>query len=43
VLDFADRVYVMVNGQISYSGETASLRNDVGTQNRLLGVGANVL
>jgi ABC-type branched-subunit amino acid transport system ATPase component len=43
VLDFADRVYVMVNGQISYSGETDSLRADIGTQNRLLGVGANVL
>jgi branched-chain amino acid transport system ATP-binding protein len=43
VLDFADRVYVMVNGQISYSGETASLRDDIGTQNRLLGVGGNVL
>jgi branched-chain amino acid transport system ATP-binding protein len=43
VLDFADRVYVMVNGQISYSGDTASLRGDIGTQNRLLGVGADVL
>jgi ABC-type branched-subunit amino acid transport system ATPase component len=43
VLDFADRVYVMVNGEISYSGETASLRADIGTQNRLLGVGADVL
>jgi len=42
VLDFADRVYVMVNGQISNSGETVSLRGDVQTQNRLLGVGATL-
>jgi ABC-type branched-subunit amino acid transport system ATPase component len=39
VLDFADRAYVMVNGQISYAGESAALRGDVETQNRLLGVG----
>jgi ABC-type branched-subunit amino acid transport system ATPase component/ABC-type branched-subunit amino acid transport system permease subunit len=39
VLDFADRAYIMVNGQISYSGDSAALRDDVETQTRLLGVG----
>lgn len=43
VLDFADEVYVMVSGQISYSRETASLRADIATQSRLIGVGTNVL
>jgi len=39
VLDFADRAYVMVNGQIAYSGDCAGLRGDTETQTRLLGVG----
>jgi hypothetical protein len=43
VPDFADEVYVMVSGQISYSRETASLRADIATQSRLIGVGTNVL
>ncbi|GAC1548532.1 MAG: branched-chain amino acid ABC transporter ATP-binding protein/permease [Beijerinckiaceae bacterium] len=39
VLDLADRAYVMVNGQMSYSGESDTLRSDIETQERLLGVG----
>jgi branched-chain amino acid transport system ATP-binding protein len=39
VLDFADKAYIMVNGQISYAGDSAALQNDVETQTRLLGVG----
>ncbi|HVX77740.1 MAG TPA: ABC transporter ATP-binding protein, partial [Bradyrhizobium sp.] len=39
VLDFADKAYIMVNGQISYAGHSAALQNDVETQTRLLGVG----
>ena len=39
VLDFADKAYIMVNGQISYAGNSAALQNDVETQTRLLGVG----
>ncbi|WP_298255816.1 ATP-binding cassette domain-containing protein [Bradyrhizobium sp.] len=39
VLDFADRAYVMVNGQIAYTGESRALRDDVETQTKFLGVG----
>jgi branched-chain amino acid transport system ATP-binding protein len=39
VLDFADKAYIMVNGQISYAGNSAALQHDVETQTRLLGVG----
>jgi ABC-type branched-subunit amino acid transport system ATPase component len=39
VLDLADRAYIMVNGQISYCGNSMALQSDVETQNRLLGVG----
>ena len=39
VLDFADKAYIMVNGQISYAGDSAALQNDLETQTRLLGVG----
>ncbi len=39
VLDFADRAYVMVNGQIAYTGESHALRDDVETQTKFLGVG----
>ncbi|WP_407180031.1 ATP-binding cassette domain-containing protein [Bradyrhizobium sp. STM 3562] len=38
VLDLADRAYIMVNGQISYAGDSTALQNDIETQNRLLGV-----
>ena len=40
VLDFADRAYIMVNGQISYVGDSMALQKDVEAQNRLLGVGS---
>ena len=40
ILQLADRVYVMVNGQIVHQGDTASLRGDEALQRRLLGVGA---
>ncbi len=39
VLDFVDKAYIMVNGQLSYVGDSAALQNDVETQHRLLGVG----
>lgn len=39
VLNFADRAYIMVNGQMSYVGDSAALQNDAETQTRLLGVG----
>jgi ABC-type branched-subunit amino acid transport system ATPase component len=39
VLHFADRAYVMVNGQIAFSGESAALQEDAELQTRLLGVG----
>lgn len=38
-LDFADKAYIIVNGQISYAGNSAALQNDIETQTRLLGVG----
>ena len=38
VLDFADRAYIMVNGQIVYSGESRVLRDDMETQTKFLGV-----
>jgi len=38
VLDFADRAYIMVNGQIVYSGESRVLRDDMQTQTKFLGV-----
>ena len=38
VLDLADRAYIMVNGQISYAGDSSALQGDADTQNRLLGV-----
>jgi ABC-type branched-subunit amino acid transport system ATPase component len=40
VLDFADKAYIMVNGQICYVGDSTALQRDVETQNRLLGVGS---
>jgi ABC-type branched-subunit amino acid transport system ATPase component/ABC-type branched-subunit amino acid transport system permease subunit len=39
VLDFADRAYIMVNGQIAYAGTSAALREDRETQTKYLGVG----
>ncbi len=39
VLDFADRVYIMVNGQIAYAGDSSELRNDMETQTKFLGMG----
>jgi branched-chain amino acid transport system ATP-binding protein len=39
VLDFADRAYIMVNGQIAYAGESRALRDDMETQTKYLGVG----
>jgi ABC-type branched-subunit amino acid transport system ATPase component len=38
VLDFADRAYIMVNGQMVYSGESRALRDDMETQTKFLGV-----
>jgi branched-chain amino acid transport system ATP-binding protein len=39
VLDFADRAYVMVNGQIVHAGPSSVLQADQELQSRLLGVG----
>jgi ABC-type branched-subunit amino acid transport system ATPase component len=38
ILQMADRAYVMVSGQIAYSGEAEALRQDEALQLRLLGV-----
>jgi ABC-type branched-subunit amino acid transport system ATPase component len=39
VLEFADRAYIMVNGQIAYAGDSHSLSGDMETQAKFLGVG----
>ncbi|MBS0528093.1 MAG: ABC transporter ATP-binding protein, partial [Proteobacteria bacterium] len=39
VLDFADRAYIMVNGQMAYTGNSSALRDDMETQTKFLGVG----
>jgi branched-chain amino acid transport system ATP-binding protein len=39
VLDFADRAYVMVNGEIVHSSRSSELQSDLELQSRLLGVG----
>ena len=38
VLPIVDRAYVLVNGQVAYSGDAADLEHDEATQARLLGV-----
>ena len=38
ILQMADRVYVMVSGQIAYAGDAETLRHDTALQVRLLGV-----
>ncbi len=38
VLDFADRAYIMINGQIAYTGDSEVLRDDMATQAKFLGV-----
>jgi len=38
VLSMADRVYVLVNGQIAFTGAAAALAADTALQERLLGV-----
>ncbi|OLL28324.1 ABC transporter ATP-binding protein [Burkholderia sp. SRS-W-2-2016] len=40
VLGMADRAYVLVNGQVAFSGAAAELAADTALQDRLLGVGA---
>jgi ABC-type branched-subunit amino acid transport system ATPase component len=39
VLHLADRTFVMVNGQIAFTGASATLQRDAELQQRLLGVG----
>jgi branched-chain amino acid transport system ATP-binding protein len=39
VLDFADKAYVMVNGEIVHAGPSSVLRADLELQSKLLGVG----
>jgi ABC-type branched-subunit amino acid transport system ATPase component/ABC-type branched-subunit amino acid transport system permease subunit len=39
VLDFADKAYVMVNGEIVHAGPTGLLQADLELQSKLLGVG----
>jgi branched-chain amino acid transport system ATP-binding protein len=39
VLDFADRAYVMVNGEIVHSSRSSLLQSDLELQSKLLGVG----
>jgi ABC-type branched-subunit amino acid transport system ATPase component len=41
ILQLANRVYVMVNGQVAFDGDTESLRCNEELQRRLLGVGAS--
>ena len=38
VLHLAERAYVIVNGQIAFAGESATLQRDINLQQRLLGV-----
>ncbi|WP_233834984.1 branched-chain amino acid ABC transporter ATP-binding protein/permease [Paraburkholderia sp. ZP32-5] len=40
VLNMADRAYVLVNGQVAFSGAARELAADTALQDRLLGVGA---
>jgi branched-chain amino acid transport system ATP-binding protein len=39
VLDFADKAYVMVNGEIVHAGPSSMLQSDLELQSKLLGVG----
>jgi ABC-type branched-subunit amino acid transport system ATPase component len=39
VLDFADKAYVMVNGEIVHVGPSNLLQSDLELQSKLLGVG----
>ena len=39
VLDFADKAYVMVNGEIVHAGPSSVLQSDLELQSKLLGVG----
>jgi ABC-type branched-subunit amino acid transport system ATPase component len=39
VLDFADKAYVMVNGEIVHVGPSSVLQSDLELQSKLLGVG----
>jgi ABC-type branched-subunit amino acid transport system ATPase component len=41
VLDYADRAYtyIMINGQIAYTGDSEVPRDDMATQAKFLGVG----
>jgi branched-chain amino acid transport system ATP-binding protein len=38
VLHLAERAYVIVNGQIAFAAESATLQRDINLQQRLLGV-----